>query len=231
MNVGSCDILGVVARRSYGSGSLQIRADRNGRETWYALWRVGERRVKRRVGLKRSPSCADGLTRVMAEKEMRRLIAETAVPLGTRMTVAEAGTIYIEHLEVAMERKRTTVADYRGYLNRHLGPFFGGRPLDKIDRARVEAYLLAKKHEGLSSKTAGNHLMVVEIKMVRERLTARRLGEELAIDAVRYRAHPGAHVLVCFVHDPQNRIANPRGIESDLEALSDGDLQIVAVIG
>ena len=83
MNVGSCDILDVVARRSYGSGSLQIRADGNGRETWYALWRVGDRRVKRRVGLKRTPSSSDGLTRMMAEKAMRRLIAETAVPLGT----------------------------------------------------------------------------------------------------------------------------------------------------
>ena len=66
--------------------------------------------------------------------------------------------MYVEHLEVVMERKRTTIADYRGYLNRHLAPFFGGRPMDKIDRARVEAYLLAKKHEGLSSKTVGNHL-------------------------------------------------------------------------
>jgi integrase len=152
------DIVGVVARRSYGSGSLQIRADSNGRETWYALWRIGDRRVKRRVGLKRTPSCSDGLTRLMAEREMRRLIAETAVPLGTRMTVAEAGALYVEHLEVVMERKRTTIADYRGYLNRHLGPFFGGRPMDKIDRLRVEAYLIAKKHEGLSSKTVGNHL-------------------------------------------------------------------------
>src|SRR3979409_2041266 len=52
-----------------------------------------------------------------------------------------------------MERKRSTIADYRGYLHRHLGPFFGGRPMDKIDRAFVESYLLAKKRDGLSSKT------------------------------------------------------------------------------
>jgi hypothetical protein len=92
-NVCPCDILGVVARRSYGSGSLQIRADHNGRETWYALWRIGDRRVKRRIGLKRTPSCPDGLTRVMAEQAMRRLMAETAVPLGARHTIAEAGAI------------------------------------------------------------------------------------------------------------------------------------------
>jgi integrase len=148
----------VVARRSYGSGSLQIRADGNGRETWYGSWRVGGRRVKRRLGSKRTPSCADGLTRVQAEAALRRLMASTLAPSGERYTVAEAGAIYIEHLEVVMERKRTTIADYRGYLIRHLGPFFGGRPMDRIDRARVEEYLLAKKRDGLSSKTIGNHL-------------------------------------------------------------------------
>jgi hypothetical protein len=72
--------------------------------------------------------------------------------------------------------------------------------------------------------------VVVETKMARDGLTARKLGEELAIDAVRYRAHPDAGALVCFVHDPDNRIGNPRGIEDDLVALSDDDLQIVAVI-
>src|SRR3954452_18068550 len=89
---------------------------------------------------------------------MRRLMAEAVAPAGQRYTVAEAAGIYIEHLEGVMERKRSTIADYRRYVAGHLGPFFGGRPLDKVDRARVEAYLLAKKREGLSSKTIENHL-------------------------------------------------------------------------
>ena len=72
--------------------------------------------------------------------------------------MAEAGEAYIEHLEFVMERKPTTIGDYRGYLRKHLAPFFGGRPLDKIDRARVESYLLAKKRDGLSAKTIQNHL-------------------------------------------------------------------------
>jgi hypothetical protein len=33
-----------MARRSYGSGSLVVRADANGAETWYGLWRTGHRR-------------------------------------------------------------------------------------------------------------------------------------------------------------------------------------------
>lgn len=57
-----------------------------------------------------------------------------------------------------MERKRSRIADYRGYMSKHLGPFFGGRSMDKIDRTFVESYLLAKKQEGLSSKTVCDHL-------------------------------------------------------------------------
>src|SRR4051794_12463414 len=148
-----------MAKRSYGSGRLFVRADSAGRETWYGSWRVGGRRVKRRLGLKRRPSMADGLTRTQAEAELRRRMASTTVVAGAaRRTVGEAGNAYIDHLEHVMERKRTTIADYRGYLRKHLAPFFGGRPLDRIDRARVESCLLAKKREGLSAKTIQNHL-------------------------------------------------------------------------
>src|SRR4051795_3014589 len=148
-----------MAKRSYGSGRLFVRVDAAGAESWYGSWRVGGRRIKRRLGPKRRASTADGLTRTQAEAELRRLMATArVVPGASRRTVEEAGTAYIDHLEHVMERKRTTIADYRGYLRKHLGPFCGGRPLDKIDRARVESYLLAKKREGLSAKTIQNHL-------------------------------------------------------------------------
>src|SRR3954463_4517405 len=148
-----------MAKHSYGSGRLFVRADSAGRESWYGSWRVGGRRIKRRLGPKRRPSMADGLTRTQAEAELRRLMASTTVVAGAaRRTVGEAGAAYIDHLEHVMERKRTTIADYRGYLRKHVAPFFGGRPLDKLDRARVESYLLAKKRDGLSAKTIQNHL-------------------------------------------------------------------------
>ena len=76
------DIMVWWQRRSYGSGSLQIRSDHNGRETYYGSWRVGGRRVKRRLGVKRTPSCADGLTRVQAEAALRRLMAADAGAAG-----------------------------------------------------------------------------------------------------------------------------------------------------
>src|SRR4051794_14816651 len=85
-----------MAKRSYGSGRLFVRADGAGRETWYGSWRIGGRRVKRRLGPKRRPATADGLTRTQAEAELRRLMASTTVVAGAaRRTVEEAGTAYI----------------------------------------------------------------------------------------------------------------------------------------
>ncbi len=36
-----------MARRSYGTGSLDVRTDSAGRETWYGKWHANGRRVKR----------------------------------------------------------------------------------------------------------------------------------------------------------------------------------------
>jgi hypothetical protein len=81
-----------IGKRSYGSGQLFVRADGNGRETYYGAWRVGGRRVKRRLGPKRRAGTSDGLTRTQAEAELRRRIATEVVVAGAqRRTVAEAG--------------------------------------------------------------------------------------------------------------------------------------------
>lgn len=62
---------------------------------------------------------------------------------------------------------------------------------------------------------------VVEIKKSRQGLNAKELGEQLIIDIAKYKRHPNCRTLFCFVYDPDGRIANPRGIESDLNANQD----------
>jgi integrase len=84
--------------------------------------------------------------------------ADPAMAPEQRRTIAQAGERYVEYLETIMERKRTTIADYRGHLRRHLEPFFAERTVDKIDERMIEAYMRAKRREGLSSKTVHNHL-------------------------------------------------------------------------
>lgn len=149
-----------MARRSYGTGSLTTRRDRNGRETWYGSWMTGGRRLKRRLGLKRPPGTSHGLTQKQAEAELRRRIAEEVigVPRERRRTVGEAGALYVEHLDNVMQRKRTTIEDYRCHLRRHLVPFFGARPLDRIQPADVERYLRDKIGGGLAPTTVVHHV-------------------------------------------------------------------------
>jgi integrase len=137
-----------------------VRADRHGRETWYGAWRAGERKVKRRIGPRRLRGTREGLTRVQAEQRLQQLMRLEVASAATdrRWTVGEAGELYVDHLETVMQRKRTTIQDYRGYLTRHLQPFFGDEPLHRIDPARVTAYLRAKLVDGLAPKTVNNHL-------------------------------------------------------------------------
>lgn len=172
-------------RRSHGTGSLYARTDKNGRETWYGLWRTSEgRRIKRRLAVKRSSLDPDGLTPTKAEAELRRLMradrggdgatqapasgqrgeSETIAAAGCAdserplPTVAEAGEVCVQHLELIKERKRTTIADYRGLLRVHLVPYFGDRPIADILWSEIEAYILATKRAGYASTTVLKHL-------------------------------------------------------------------------
>src|SRR5436305_882521 len=122
-----------MSRRSYGTGSLFVRTDANGRETWYGQWRVGTKLVKRRIGPKRETGTRDGLTKPQAEKELRRLIDESRVSAPVRrLSVAEAGDLYLAHLHT-VGRKRSTLMDYESILRIHLRPFFGDKTLNRIE--------------------------------------------------------------------------------------------------
>ena len=44
-----------MGKRSYGTGSLFVRANSRGEEAWYAQWRVDGKLVKKRLGPKRRP--------------------------------------------------------------------------------------------------------------------------------------------------------------------------------
>jgi integrase len=145
----------VMPKRSYGSGSLFVKHGK-----WYGRWWVGDQRVKRSLGPVRQTGGREGLTRTQAEREMRRRMeAETIVIAARgRLTLGEAGGRYVDHLEHVMERKPTTIQDYRGYLARHLTPYFGNRALTKIEAQHVMGYLRHKRSSGLTSKTVQNHL-------------------------------------------------------------------------
>lgn len=52
------------------------------------------------------------------------------------------------------------------------------------------------------------------------------MGEQLLIDISTYEVHPDCEHLICFVYDPEGRIGNPIGLESDLNKKSTDNLKV-----
>jgi hypothetical protein len=63
---------------------------------------------------------------------------------------------------------------------------------------------------------------VIEIKKTRGGLGAKAVGEQLIIDIAKYKKHPQCRRLICFVYDPDGRVSNPTGIETDLNTSNHG---------
>lgn len=71
-----------------------------------------------------------------------------------------------------------------------------------------------------------NESIVIEVKKAREKLSDKEIGEQLILDVAHYKNHPNCKLLKCFVYDPENRVKNPRGLENDLNKLSDDNLSV-----
>lgn len=75
--------------------------------------------------------------------------------------------------------------------------------------------------------------MVLELKFVRDRAHAKRIGEELIIDIEHYRAHPKCKTLWCVIYDPDHLLTNAEGLRTDLErprSRKDGELEVRVLI-
>lgn len=128
------------ARRSYGTGSLYVRTDSAGRETWYGHWRADGRQIKRRIGPKRTEGTRDGLTRRQAEAELRRLIVEVKPPprvTGDALTIDELEARYLAHLR-RQGRKKATITAVESVTKVWFRPFFGDRDLRGVTTKDVE---------------------------------------------------------------------------------------------
>lgn len=71
--------------------------------------------------------------------------------------------------------------------------------------------------------------IIIEVKKSRPTFGAKELGEQLIVDIARYRPHPDCKTLYCFVYDPDENIANPQGIESDLSR-TEKDFRVIVCI-
>ena len=147
----------MTARRSYGTGSLYVREDSAGRETWYGRWHANGSRVKRRIGLKRTEGATDGLTRTQAEAKLRELMAEVQVSAraGERLTVAEVDRRYRAHGKRA-GRKPSTLGNIESEVRVHLVPFFRDKSMDSIRPEDVLDLVTVLEGKRLAPKTIRN---------------------------------------------------------------------------
>ena len=72
--------------------------------------------------------------------------------------------------------------------------------------------------------------IVVEVKMTRKGLTDKEVGDQLLVDIERYKEHSDCDTLICFIYDPEGRIANPQGLSEDLQNQSKDDMQVIVFI-
>ncbi len=107
--------------------------------------------------------------------------------------------------------------------------------LQRVVHAALQLNFQDVREEEFSPSSAGSGTRIdfvlrevriaVETKMTRPGLYAKKLGDELAADILRYRKHPDVSALVALAYDPGRLIGNPAGFEHDL--FSDADQLIV----
>jgi hypothetical protein len=69
--------------------------------------------------------------------------------------------------------------------------------------------------------------IVLEMKMSREGLNDKKLGEELINDIAHYKQR-GCKAMFCFVYDPEHKLKNPAVLEADLSKPTDGmDVKVI----
>jgi integrase len=147
-------------RRAPGAGHLFVRMSKAGAETWYAKFYADGQQIKRKIGPKRAPGSDRGLTRADAERALRRIAEQTRAPVSERVTVELAGERLAADRE-AMGRKASTVEHIESAVRVHIGPFFQGRSLERVEPADIEAFMAAKRREGLATKSVLNYVSVL----------------------------------------------------------------------
>jgi integrase len=141
------------SRRAYGTGTLYAQRRANGHEVWYGRWYLGGRRVNRRLGPKRRRGTNHGLNRTQAEAELRRRIVRDRPPArGSTLPFADVVELMLRDLE-ALERKETTLDNYRAILRAHLLPRFGELAVNRVRKEDVEEFMAALAEAGLAAHT------------------------------------------------------------------------------
>lgn len=98
-----------------------------------------------------------------------------------------------------------------------------------IDDVRPEDYV--PSYAGGNSRTdfyLPQYSTYIEVKMTRDGLSDKEIGEQLAVDVARYGEM--CDTLVCFIYDGISCLKNPYGLINDLENLSSDRMKVKVYI-
>ncbi len=139
--------------RRYGTGTVYIKHG-----SYYGRWTTPTGgRVNRKLGPARRSGGAVGLTRADAERRMRELIDQVQTTSSPERTVAYVGQHLLDAL-TAKGRAPSHLESVESHLRVHLDPFFGVRPIDRIDESQVTRLMARLAREGKAPKTIKNVL-------------------------------------------------------------------------
>ncbi len=182
------------------SGHVYRHEGRRG-PVWRAKYRLPDgRQVHRRIGpawTERGRPRAGYFTKRTAQAWLRELLeqAHAGVLPGmvrTGVTFADAAAEFLRHVEHDLDRKPSTVADYRSVIRAHLLPAFGALRLEDVTADRIEAWKATLR---LSNRTKIKLLTVLSGVLARARRVHKlRYSPMLEVEKPRHRASAAIEV-------------------------------------
>lgn len=168
------------------------------------------------------PKLLELVTELEAEVNRRKLRASFNTSyVGTLQQVAQLAETF-HRVALSLCNRQHNRPDFQIINEYDVQDLFGAMLFTRFKDVRREEY--GPSYAGGSTRAdfyIKDYAIVVEIKMTRDGLTDKKLGEELIIDIAHYKQR-GCKAIICFVYDPEHRLKNPNAIEIDLSRPTDG---------
>lgn len=130
-----------MGKRANGEGSVFQRKD--------GMW-VG--RLQLSNGKRWQAAAKTQAAALKKLQEARPLVAQGVVPASARLTVEAYLTLWLKE-SATPKLKVTTLVSYQHYVNHHIVPVLGRKPLTKLSAPEVQAWLNAKAASRLAPRT------------------------------------------------------------------------------
>ncbi|WP_433971931.1 hypothetical protein [Tunturiibacter lichenicola] len=174
------------------------------------------------------PALLDVVTQFEAEVNRRELRTtfntNNAAALQHVMQLAET----FHRAALALRNRQHNRPDFLIQNEYDVQDLYHGLLLTRFKTVRREEY--GPSYAGASTRSdfyLKDDSIVLEMKMIREGLNDRKLGEELINDIAHYKQR-GCKTMICFVYDPEHKLKNPAVLEADLSKPTDGmDVKVI----